>query len=149
VRVWSVIALVAASVALTLPVAAVELMTGDGYLLEVGKDDATRTEAESYASGALDALLVLNEVLASEGKGLFCLSEERSATLDGARLRAEFTAWLRLPAKNEVSGRATGELPLSALGWGFLADKFACPREQQPSAEPSTVRSLLRDSLRK
>ena len=129
------------------PATAFELMTGDGYLLAIAGDPVTRDQAQSYATGALDALIVLNEVLGSEGNPLFCLTEERADALDSTRLRDEFTDWLKLPTK-KVSDQPIGGLPLSALGWGFLGNKFACGEQETPEAN-SEARSLLMDSMRK
>ena len=129
------------------PTLAFELMTGDGYLLAIAGDAATRDQAQSYATGSLDALMVLNEVLSSEGSPLFCLTDERAAAMDSTRLRDEFTDWLKLPTKN-VSDQPVGGLPLSALGWGFLGNKFACAEGTTPDAN-SEARSLLMESMRK
>jgi hypothetical protein len=129
------------------PILAIELMTGDGYLLALTGDAATRDQAQGYAAGSLDALIVLNEVLSSEGPPLFCLTEERAAAMDGARLRDEFTNWLKLPTKN-VSDQPIGGLPLSALAWGFLGNKFACA-ESSAAEVNGEARSLLMDSMRK
>ena len=117
----------------------VELMTADGYLLALSQDDASRSAAEQYATGTLDALLVLNEVTATDEWRLFCISDERASVLDAALLRNEFGEWLRDPNLAAAAGPDVGALPLAAVGLVFLRGKFACEGDQSaPQPGPGT-----------
>ena len=131
------------------PASAVELLTGDGYLLALGQgDEHARAEAESYLDGTLDNLLVLNEVLGSDSTPLFCVSEQQAANLDAGRLKADFAQWLKQPVEAASGERTAGALPVALLGWGFLTDKFACPTDETTTSS-AEIRSLLLDSMRK
>lgn len=117
----------------------VELMTADGYLLALSQDDASRSAAEQYAAGTLDALLVVNEVTATEDSRLFCISDERASVLDAALLRSEFGEWLRDPTLAAAAGPDVGALPLAAVGLVFLRGKFPCEGDQAaPQPDPGT-----------
>src|SRR6478735_198595 len=127
---------------------AVDLMTGDGYLYAISQDEHTRAEAEHYASGTLETLIVLNEVLTSEGTPLFCLSDDRADAVNTDRLRAEFADWLKAPGKTSVTDEQLGALPVSVLGWGFLSARFACAKNENRK-DDLELRSRLLDSMRK
>ncbi len=130
------------------PAAALELMTGDGLLLELAEGDARSRAADAYLAGALESLIVVNEVATAEDGRMFCLSDERSRLLDSALLRREFVDWLRAPAAGRAPDPAQGRLPLAMLGWSFLAQKFPCT---SPGPQPldEGLRSRLQDSVPK
>jgi hypothetical protein len=132
----------------TAPAGAVALLTGDGYLYALTQDERTRAEASSYLGGTLDNLLVLNEVLGSEGTPLFCMSEQQAADLDTERLKMGFAEWLKQPVETSSGERTAGTLPLALLGWGFLSDRFACATADA-AASNAEIRALLLDSVRK
>lgn len=132
---------------LAVPVQAIELMTGDGYLLALGQSESARKAADDYLSGTLDGLIVINEVTASEDGRMFCLANERAVMLDNALLRQEFTDWLRNPPTTGLSDQDPGGLPLAILGWAFLSGKFACS-EAPGEGVDEEVRSRLLDSMR-
>jgi hypothetical protein len=129
---------------------AIDLTTGDGYLLALEQPEA-RDAAENELAGTFETLVVLNEVL-GEGTGvMFCLSGERAAVLDVPLLRTEFTDWLRTaPALAE--GVATGGLPVSMLALTFMARKFPCDEAVSSSPNEDSdaeIRSRLLQSLPK
>jgi hypothetical protein len=130
------------------PARAVELMTGDGYLLALTQDDQSKAEAQSYLAGTLDNLLVINEIMGSNGAPLFCISEGQASALDPERLKSEFVDWLKRPVQG-ADGQRPGTLPVALLGWGFLSNKFACAAGAAGSGANADIRSLLLDSLRK
>lgn len=130
------------------PAKAVDMMTGNGFLFAMSQDDVAQTRAKQYMAGTFETLIVLNEVLSSEGSPLFCLTDERAAVLDVSRLGDEFVEWLKLPAKGSVSDEQLGALPVNVLGWGFLSAKFACQQGEDRKAD-SEIRSRLLDSMRK
>jgi hypothetical protein len=132
----------------TIPVGAVELLTGDGYLYALTQDGQARAEALSYLGGTLDNLLVLNEVLGSEGTPLFCMSEQQAANLDSERLKADFGEWLKQPVETSSGERTAGTLPVALLGWGFLSERFACATAEA-AASNAEIRALLLDSVRR
>ncbi|MGD9511857.1 MAG: hypothetical protein AB7I59_18895 [Geminicoccaceae bacterium] len=129
---------------------AIDLTTGDGYLLALEQPDA-RDAAENELAGTFETLVVLNEVL-GEGTGvMFCLSGERAAVLDVPLLRKEFTDWLRT-TPSLAEGVVTGGLPVSMLALTFMARKFPC--DEAVSSSPSgdsdaEVRARLLESLPK
>ena len=129
---------------------ALELTTGDGYLLAL-EEPAARDAAENELAGTLETLVVLNEVL-GEGNGvMFCLSGERAAVLDVPLLRKEFTDWLRA-TPSIADGAATGGLPVSLLALTFMAGKFPCDEAAGASASNDSdaeVRARLLQSLPK
>ena len=55
------------------PAAALDIMTGDGFLIAMSQDEAAKTGARRYIIGTMETLIVLNEVLYAEGAPLFCL----------------------------------------------------------------------------
>ena len=130
------------------PAAALDIMTGDGFLIAMSQDEATKTGARRYIVGTMETLIVLNEVLYAEGAPLFCLSDDRAAVLDTGRLSDEFVDWLKQPAKGNVSNEQLGALPVSVLSWGFLGAKFACEQGEDRKTD-SDIRSRLLDSMRK
>jgi hypothetical protein len=134
--------------ACTVSTRAIELMTGDGYLLELAQDDAGRKSAQDYLAGTLDGLIVINEVASGEDSRMFCLSDERAAVIDTALLREEFTDWMREPPSGGMSEKDRGGLPLAVLGWAFLAAKFPC-EDAKPGSAGGEVRSRLLESLPK
>lgn len=129
---------------------AIDLTTGDGYLLALEQAEA-RDAAENELAGTLETLVVLNEVL-GEGTGvMFCLSDERAVVLDVPLLRKEFTDWLRT-TPSLAEGIATGSLPVSMLALTFMARKFPC--DEAVSGNPNEdsdaeVRARLLQSLPK
>ena len=124
------------------PAGAVELLTGDGYLYAVTQDERTRAEALSYLGGTLDNLLVLNEVLGSEGAPLFCMSEQQAADLDADRLKADFAEWLKQPVESQLGRADRGHLAGGAAGLGFPQQpKFACATAEA-AASNAEIRSL-------
>ena len=127
---------------------AIELLTGDGYLLALAQDEAARKSADEYLAGTLDGLIVINEVTASDEARMFCLSNERGSVLDSALLRREFTDWLRDSPPSALSGQNPGGLPLAILGWAFLNGKFPCA-EAAGNGIGADVRSRLLDSMPK
>jgi hypothetical protein len=128
--------------------AALDIMTGDGFLIAMSQDEAAKTGAKRYIVGTMETLIVLNEVLYAEGAPLFCLTDERAAVLDTDRLGDEFVDWLKQPAKGNVSNEQLGALPVSVLSWGFLGAKFACAQGEDRKAD-SDIRSRLLESMRK
>lgn len=130
------------------PAVALDMMTGDGFLIAMSQDEAAKTSARRYIVGTMETLVVLNEVLYAEGAPLFCLSDERAAVLDTDRLGDEFVDWLKQPTKSNVSNEQLGVLPVSVLGWGFLSAKFACTQGEDRKAD-SDIRARLLDSMRK
>jgi hypothetical protein len=130
------------------PAGAVELLTGDSYLYALTQDGQARAEALSYLGGTLDSLLVLNEVLGSEGAPLFCLSEQQAANLDSERIKAGFAEWLKQPVETSSGERTAGTLPVALLGWGFLSSRFACATAEAAASNPE-IRALLLESVRK
>jgi hypothetical protein len=126
---------------------AIELITGDGYLIALAQDEASRKAADDYLAGTLDSLIVMNEVLSTEDDRMFCLSDERAALLDAAILRREFTEWLRTPPKGAGTEREQGQLPISLLGWAFLGSKFPC-KDTAPEGIADDIRSKLLDTMR-
>jgi hypothetical protein len=127
---------------------AIELLTGDGYLLALAQDEAARKSADDYLAGTLDELVVINEVTATEENRMFCLSTERADVLDNALLRQEFTKWLRDAPSIAVDGQDPNGLPLSVLGWVFLDSKFPCA-EAEGNTLGDDVRKRLLDSVPK
>ena len=125
---------------------AIELMTGDGYLVAMAQDEAARRSAEDYLAGTLDGLIVLNEVTADDDSRMFCLSSERAGLLDNALLRQEFTDWLREAPAIALAGQDPNALPLAVLGWVFLNGKFPCAEAEQTSVGDE-IRSRLLDSV--
>jgi hypothetical protein len=132
----------------TAPAGAVELLTGDGYLYALTQEGQARAEALSYLGGTLDNLLVLNEVLGSEGTPLFCMSEQQAASLDSDRLKADFAERLKQPVETGSGERTAGALPVALLGWGFLSERFACATAEA-AASNAEIRALLLDSVRR
>lgn len=125
---------------------AIDLLTGDGYLLALAQDEAARSAADNYLGGTLDTLIVVNEVTASGEDRLFCLSDERASLLDGVLLRQEFTDWLRDPPTITQGGQDPNSLPLAVLGWAFLVGKFPCAAAAHNPVGDETKSRLL-DSL--
>ena len=74
--------LAAVIMAYSLPATAIDLMTGDGYLLSLGQGEQARLAAQSYLDGTFDNLLVINEIIRSDGTPMFCITEAQSADLD-------------------------------------------------------------------
>ena len=56
---------------------AIELLTGDGYLLALAQDEAARKSADDYLAGTLDGLIVINEVTRI-GRGPDVLPQQRA-----------------------------------------------------------------------
>ena len=139
------------TVVASIPCAALDLMTGDGYLLALAQDEAARNAADEYLAGTLDGLLVVNEVTSTDESQLFCVSSERAGVLDGGLLRREFTEWLRDPSATALAGQDPGMLPLGALGLAFLVAKFPCEPMPGQEANPSDaeIRSRLLRSVPK
>jgi hypothetical protein len=131
-------------------VRALELMTGDGYLLALEQAGEGRAAAESAVNGTLETLVVLNVVLGGGESSLFCLADERAAVLDTPLLRNQFTEWLRAtPAL--TGGEPTGGLPIAMMALAFLAGKFPCA-DQETSADTdkdAELRARLLESLPK
>lgn len=127
------------------PAAALDLMTGDGLLLELSEGPARREAALAYLAGTLDSLILVNAVATAEEGRLFCLSEERERLLEPGLLRQEFVAWLRAPTAGRTPDLNQGRLPLPMLAWSFLAAKFPCAPAAAEPLEPG-VRSRLLQS---
>lgn len=144
-RFWAALAM---TCGLGHPAMALDMMSGDGFLLAMSQDDAAKTGARRYIVGTMETLIVLNEVLYAEGTPLFCLTDERASVLDTDRLGDEFVDWLKQPAKGNVSNEQLGALPVSVLSWGFLSAKFACEQGEDRKSD-SDIRSRLLDSMRK
>ncbi len=135
--------------AFSLPAAAIDLMTGDGYLLSLAQGDQARLAAQSYLDGTFDNLLVINEIIRSDGTPMFCITEAQSADLDKESLKAEFVEWLKKPVDGgSADGDQPGAMPVSVLAWGFLAKKFAC-NDDGDVASNADIRKLLMDSMNK
>ena len=126
---------------------AIDLMTGDGYLLALTQAPDGRVAAENQVAGSLETLIVLNVVLGQGESILFCLSDERAAVLDVPLLRNQFTDWLR--ATPTISnGEPSGDLPVSALVLVFLEGKFPCEATGQTNPDiQSEIRSRLLQSV--
>jgi hypothetical protein len=126
------------TVVASIPCAALDLMTGDGYLLALAQDEAARNAADEYLAG-------------TDESQLFCVSSERAGVLDGGLLRREFTEWLRDPSATALAGQDPGMLPLGALGLAFLVAKFPCEPIPGQEANPSDaeIRSRLLRSVPK
>jgi hypothetical protein len=129
---------------------AIDLTTGDGYLLALEQPEA-RSVAENELAGTFETLVVLNEVLGDGTGVMFCLSDERASVLDVPLLNKEFTEWLRT-TPSLAGGVATGGLPVSMLALTFMARKFPCDEAVEgPPTEDSDaeVRTRLLQSLPK
>ena len=127
---------------------AIDLLTGDGYLLALAQDEAARKSADDYLAGTLDGLMVINEVTATEESRMFCLSTERAGVLDNALLRQEFTEWLRDAPSIALDGQDPNGLALSVLSWAFLDSKFPCAEAERYTLGDD-VRKRLLDSVPK
>jgi hypothetical protein len=125
-----------------MPAGALELMTGDGLLLELAEGEARSRAANQYLAGTFESLILVNEVATAADGRMFCLSEERAKLLEGGLLRQEFVAWLRAPVAGRTPDPAEGRLPLPMLAWSFLAQKFPCS-----TAEPQPLDGGLRARL--
>lgn len=125
---------------------AIELLTGDGYLVALAQDEPARKAADDYLAGTLDGLIVTNEVTASDEGRMFCLTTERAGMLDNALLRQEFTDWLRDAPSIALADRDPNALPLAILGWAFLSGKFPCA-ETANDPVGDEVRSRLLQSV--
>ena len=122
---------------------AIELLTGDGYLLALAQDEAARKSADDYLAGTLDGLIVINEVTASDEGRMFCLSTERAGR---PGQRAPAPGVHRLAARCAVHPRCRSEdpdgLPLAILGWAFLERQVPLRRSgRQPGTATMFVRA--------
>ena len=141
--------LAAVIMAYSLPATAIDLMTGDGYLLSLGQGEQARLAAQSYLDGTFDNLLVINEIIRSDGTPMFCITEAQSADLDKDSLKAEFVEWLKKPVDGDsADADQPGAMPVSVLAWGFLGKKFAC-NDGDDVASNADIRKLLMDSMNK
>lgn len=146
----AVLAILAALACRIEDVRAIELMTGDGYLLALEQPGEGRTAAESAVNGTLETLIVLNVVLGEGESSLFCLADERAAVLDTPLLREQFTQWLRA-TPTLSGGEPTGGLPIAMMALAFLGNKFPCG-DQGASTSPNKdaeLRARLLESLPK
>lgn len=131
------------------PAAALDLMTGDGLLLELAEGEARSRAANQYLAGTFESLVVINAVATADGGEMFCLSEERARLLDGGLLRQEFVAWLRAsPEEGLPADTAPGQLPLPMLAWSFMAQKFPCVAAAEPKPLDPGVASQLEGSVK-
>ena len=131
------------------PAGALDLMTGDGLLLELAEGEARTRAANQYLAGTLESLIVINAVATADGGEMFCLSEERARLLDAGLLRQEFVAWLRAnPEEGLPADTAPGLLPLPMLAWSFMAQKFPCAAAAEPKPLDPGVASQLEGSVK-
>jgi hypothetical protein len=129
------------------PAAAIDLLTGDGYLLALSESEVSRKAADNYLAGTLDGLMVLNEVMSGDDSRMFCLSDERASVLDSALLRQEFTDWLRAaPEATGTSAQESGAFPVAILSWAFLAGKFPCAEPAGPGEANNDILNRLLES---
>jgi hypothetical protein len=127
------------------PAAGLDLMTGDGFLLDLAESEARSRAAHQYLAGTFESLIVVNEVATTADSRMFCLSDERARLLEPGLLRQEFVAWLRAPQPGRAPDPARGRAPLPILAWSFLAGKFPCGEQPAQPLDPA-LRSRLQDA---